>query len=165
MRADVWIRLAGVTLAFSAAVLVGAGLGAIRLEPIPDPAPTRFELDSIPVPTPRPTFDLNILQAVARNPFRPDRVRAQGRYNDLVRSRSEEPGVPQAVQLVGLASGGRRNLALIVSENEPPRLRAVGDSIGGYRVARIGAGTVVLQGSGADLTLQLSTPLQRTASP
>jgi hypothetical protein len=162
-------RIALAAAALSAALCGTAVADARRL----DPLPRRAEPEAMaPMPriAPRPgdAAGVQVLAAVSRDPFRPDRRRPPGRY----RLPGEElpaaapaytppaytPPPPtyafRALGTVILPDGS--GLAAVAGQGGEGRVLRVGQSIEGFRVVRVAPGVVTLEGN--DTTLVLRTP-------
>lgn len=161
------VRLA----AFGCLLVSGAGLfvliGALSLAPLPEPP---FSTVAPPTPAAPVRVDLQedalqVIQAVALNPFRPDRQRAEGRYGHRQETTETYGEVLPQMRLTGIALGGRRSLALIVADGQATRLTGVGDTIGPYRIARIDSNIVWLAGSETEFALHLPDPTKFRGKP
>jgi hypothetical protein len=110
--------------------------------------------------------DAQILSAVARDPFRPDRRRPPGRY----RLPGQEPPPeapperydytpPPAAPLFGLLGTvvlpGGRGLAALSGQGGVSRIVRVGETMDGFRVVRVTSGAATL--TDGDTTIVLTT--------
>jgi hypothetical protein len=162
-------RAALAVLAASVVVCASAARGAGRVAPLPErPAPrTAPAMPDVQARTPAAS-DAQILRAVSRDPFRPDRRRPPGRY----RMPGAEPVIddtptfdytftPPAAAVprltltgtVVLANG--TGLAAVAGPGGESRLMRAGDEMDGFRVVRVTNGSVTL--SNGDTTLVLKT--------
>lgn len=142
------------------------GLQAARLSPLPDPGPrpprSSLEAPALAVspsdagpPTPA------ILAAIHRNPMRPDRRRADGRYGTrTIPEQATEAAPPRPVpafRVVGVVrSPGGRDLAAIAWDRSPSQLVRLGEEVQGFRLNRVAADSVYL--AREDTALGLPAP-------
>ncbi|HEY0151359.1 MAG TPA: hypothetical protein VGB92_05135 [Longimicrobium sp.] len=155
-------------LVASASLCVSEAAGARRLEPLPT-----YARAAKPVPMPRVTqrgggSDAAVLAAVSRDPFRADRRRSPTRLTvgtpiQAPAAEYVEPGAgpsPAAsFRLLGTVALPGGGLAVVAGVDGQGRVLRVGQSLGGYRLVRVGPGTATL--TGADTTVVLRT----TATP
>ena len=160
-------RAALAALAASMLLCALALAGARRVAALPEAADPR-------PPAPMPAVaaraeaasDAQILSAVARDPFRPDRRRPPGRYRPPGEAPAPEaqasydftppPAPLPALSLVGtvvLADG--RGLAALAGQGGESRIVRVGEEMDGFRVVRVTSGTATL--SNGDTTIVLRT--------
>jgi hypothetical protein len=162
-------RAALAVLAASALVCASAANGARRIAPVPErPAPR--EAAAMPQVEARAATasDAQILRAVSRDPFRPDRRRPPGRYRmpgaepaiddtpQFDYSMSPPPAAVPALTLVGtvvLADGA--GLAALSAQGGESRVVRVGEQMDGFRVVRVTNGSATL--TNGDTTLVLKT--------
>jgi|GEM_PF-2380993 len=116
-----------------------------------------------------------VRETVSRNPFRPERARAAGRYR---LPGTEAPAVPDAApvfeapppppmrpplpdfRLVGTVSlEGGRGLAAIQVSGAPPRVVNVGDSLAGFRLESVTPTEARLRGQDTTLVIRSSSPV------
>ena len=159
-------RIALAAAAVSAALCGTAVADARRLDPLPRRAEPEA-MEAMPQIAARPgdAAGVQVLAAVSRDPFRPDRRRPPGRYR--LPGEAPPPG-PQptydytpppaapALSLVGtvvLADG--RGLAALAGEGGESRVVRVGEEMAGFRVVRVTSGTATL--SNGDTTIVLRT--------
>lgn len=160
-------RIALGALAASILLCALAFAGARRVAALPDPPDPR------PAPTmpdvaarPEAASDAQILSAVARDPFRPDRRRPPGRYRlpgdapppeaQPTYDYTPPPPAPPTLSLVGtvvLEDG--RGLAALAGQGGESRVVRVGEEMDGFRVVRVTSGTATL--SNGDTTIVLRT--------
>lgn len=159
-------RAAAAALAGAALLCVLAFLGARRVEPLPA-APAARRTAEMPVVAARKpaASDAQILAAVARDPFRPDRKRPPGRYRmpgeapppqEQPANAFVPPPPPPALRLTGtvvLADG--RGLAALAGQSGESRIVRVGEEMDGFRVVRVTNGSATI--SNGDTTLVLKT--------
>jgi hypothetical protein len=162
-------RAALAVLAASALVCASAANGARRIAPAPErPAPRAVaEMPAVEARV-STASDAQILRAVSRDPFRPDRRRPPGRY----RMPGAEPAIDDtptfdysftppprpapALTLVGtviLADGA--GLAAVAGQGGDSRVLRVGEQMDGFRVVRVTNGSATL--TNGDTTLVLKT--------
>jgi hypothetical protein len=161
-------RVALAALGLSALVLVREIVHALRLEPLPtNSAPA--EVFQIPdLDQPRAFDGAALVAAVGRNPFRPERVAALGRYRMPGESPAEWPSAyasaatrPSAdrtpfVELQGVVTLARgEGLAALSVPGGATRVVRVGQTFEGFRLTRVSAGSVTMVGSDTTLTLRL----------
>jgi hypothetical protein len=156
-------RIALGALAGAALLLFSAYAEARRVEPLP-PRPAARRAAAMPEGRPRAAAgsDAAILAAVARDPFRPERTRAAGRYRmpgEAVPSVPMAPVAPPApvwnLRLLGtvvLPGGG---LAAIAGQTGESRVVRVGQEIDGFRLVRVTPGKARLEGNDTTLTLEM----------
>lgn len=160
-------RVAVGALAASILLCAVAFAGARRVAALPE-SPDPRAAPSMPEVAARPAgaSDAQILSAVARDPFRPDRRRPPGRYRLPGEAPPAEPQPsydytpppppPPALSLVGtvvLADG--RGLAALAGQGGESRVLRVGEEMDGFRVVRVTSGTATL--SNGDTTIVLRT--------
>jgi hypothetical protein len=156
------VALAALVLALSS--LVGALVGALRLQP-QSPIPTSIATKEMPViPEPEPVGRSTVLTAVQRHPFRTERSRPPDRYRMPGEAWVPVYAAPAAgQQLVGLqlqgvvTLPGGGGIAALWAPGRPARSVRIGQSYEGYRLVRIEKGAVIMVGSDATLTLRLWT--------
>jgi len=158
-------RAALAGLAASALLCAAAALGARRVEPLPAAvAPARGAAMPRVAARRAAASDAQILAAVARDPFRPDRRRPPGRYRlpgdppppEAQPAPYAAVAAPPELTLLGtvvLANG--RGLAALAGQGGESRVVRVGEEMDGFRVVRVGNGTASL--SNGDTTLVLKT--------
>lgn len=160
-------RAALAVTAVSALLCLSAWTGARRLAELPDEgvAVAPEAMPQVAARTPDAT-DAQILRAVARDPFRPDRRRPPGRYRMPGEPAPAEPQpvfdyaaaapiVPAFTLLGTVDLGGGRGMAAMGGQGGESRIVRVGEEIDGFRVVRVGPGTATL--SNGDTTLVLKT--------
>jgi hypothetical protein len=163
-------RIALAAAAISAALCGTAVADARRLDPLPRRAEPEA-MEAMPQIAARPgdPSGVQVLAAVARDPFRPDRRRPPGRYR-LPGEAMPAPPMPaytppvytapertyafRALGTVILPDGS--GLAAVAGQSGEGRVLKVGQSIEGFRVVRVAPGVVTLEGN--DTTLVLRTP-------
>lgn len=153
-------------LGASAVLCASAAAGARRVAPLPAagaPEPPA----AMPAPAPRQAAasDAQILSAVARDPFRPDRRRPAGRYRlpgdepppeETPAYTYAPPPQPPAFTLLGtVVLGDGRGLAALAGQGGQSRIVRVGEVMDGFRVVRVASGAATL--SNGDTTLVLKT--------
>jgi hypothetical protein len=141
---------------------------AWRLEPLPTAAePAAMAAMPEVQPADAARDDAAVLVAVARDPFRPDRRHAPGRYRlpgevavaaPLASAPAYAPPTPpaalRALGTIVLPDG--RGLAAVAGASGRGRVLRVGQTIDGFQLVRVAPGEVTLRG--ADTTLVLRTP-------
>lgn len=159
-------RAALAVAAVSALLCLSAWNGARRLAELPDEgvAVAPEAMPQVAARTPDAT-DAQILRAVARDPFRPDRRRPPGRYRmpgepapvepQPVFDYAAAPAVPAFTLLGTVDLGGGRGMAAMGGQGGESRIVRVGEEIEGFRMVRVGPGTATL--SNGDTTLVLKT--------
>jgi hypothetical protein len=160
-------RAALAVAAASALLCLSAWSGARRLAPLPEEgaAVPAEAMPQVAARTPDAS-DAQILRAVARDPFRPDRRRPPGRYRMPGEAAPPEPQpvfdygeaapILPAFTLLGTVDlGGGRGMAALGGAGGDSRIVRVGEEIEGFRVLRVGNGTATL--SNGDTTLVLKT--------
>lgn len=178
---NVAATLALVALIGASSAAARAGLAVRNVAPFAAPADAR----TAPAPSavsaplsgagaPKPTQGellRRLSRATSRNPFRPDRSRAPGRYGVAAPSRGPEydapaPHPPMPAQpplrLLGVAAlGGGAGIATLGLHGHPPRLVRVGEQIEGHRLLSVAPGEARLQGPDSITVLRLD----RTGPP
>lgn len=152
----------GMSILVCALAFAGARrVAALPASPDPRPAPAMPDVAA----RPEGASDAQILSAVARDPFRPDRRRPPGRYRLPGEALPTEPQrtydytpppaapVMRLVGTVVLADG--RGLAALAGEGGESRVVRVGEEMGGFRVLRVTSGTATL--TDGDTTIVLRT--------
>lgn len=168
-RFDGWTaenRAALAVLAASALLLGSAVYGARRIAPAPEAGEARALAQMPDVAARAPASETQILRAVARDPFRPDRRRPPGRY----RMPGTEPppsapstdfgysppvAAPVFTLLGTVVLGDGRGMAALAGLGGESRIVRVGEEMDGFRVVRVGNGTATL--TNGDTTLVLET--------
>jgi hypothetical protein len=157
------VALAG--LAGAGLLAAAAVIGAIRLAPLPTAATDDGMVAVRRAATVRPAADsaripeVLVLSAVSRDPFRPDRQRPSERY--LLPSERRPAMLLQRpvlqVRLIGTVMGPGGGAAALQQPGRAPRMLEVGDSIDGYRLLRVEAGSAALQGPDTTITVRVDS--------
>ena len=178
---DAGTMLGAVALAGGVLVLGVTLSRALRPEPAPPPenqgAAATIALAEpqrqVSRPTPsEPLSSRMILPAVNRAPFDPERQAPRQRYQ-LPGQQEEEmvaeeppvelPPVP-ALRVLGTIAGAEGGIAVIQAEGESPQVVAVGEVIGGYRVASVEEKAVVVSLRDWQISLALEEGTPATAA-
>ena len=178
---DAGTMLGAVALAGGVLVLGVTLSRALRPEPAPPfenqgaaatiaPAEPQRQV-SRPTPS-EPLSSRMILPAVNRAPFDPERQAPRQRYQ-LPGQQEEEmvaeeppvelPPVP-ALRVLGTIAGAEGGIAVIQAEGESPQVVAVGEVIGGYRVASVEEKAVVVSLRDWQISLALEEGTPATAA-
>lgn len=157
-------------LALAAAVAwaLVVGVNAVLLEPLPVASSAEMAAPAYPRSRAEAAASAQaILTAVHRNPMRPDRQRAEGRYGQARApeiAEAERPGPIPDFHVVGIVrrrSGA--DLAAIGRGRSPSELVRVGGEIEGFTLNRIGADSIFLARADTAIGLPLPGPGYRTA--
>lgn len=142
------------------------GLQAARLSPLPEPgprAPGSALADTALITSPRDAGPATpaILAAIHRNPMRPDRRRADGRYGARATPEQAAPAEPRrpvpAFRVVGVVRHpGGRDLAAIAWDRAPSQLVRLGEEVQGFRLNRVADDSVYL--AREDTAVSLAAP-------
>ncbi len=155
-------RLALAALAASAALAALAMDGARRVAPLPE-APAAPAAAAMPHPAPlrRDTAEDEVLAAVARDPFRPDRSRPAGRYRmpgePVVRVPAGPLAPPPPVyvfRLLGTVVLPEGGLAALADQRGESRIVRGGQEVDGFRLVRVSPGSATLAGTDTTLVLR-----------
>lgn len=164
-------RLALGILALAMIFAVVAGLQAWRLRPLPDATRSEIALAAAPERAPRGgVANTIVLEAVARDPFRPDRTRPAHRYQlpgerETTAKNRLSPAVSR-MRLVGTARlSGDVGLAAIEIPGQPARVMRVGETVEGLTLISVARGSATFAGADTTLTLGLPGALARRQTP
>ncbi len=118
----------------------------------PAPAPLRL-------PSEGPVSRAEVTYAVEHDPFQPDRerpapFRLPGEF--VAEATSAERTPPPEFRMTGVIGMGDGGLALIEMDGMTPRVVAIGESLLGYRLERVGATSATLTGHNETIELQLA---------
>lgn len=104
-----------------------------------------------------------VMLAVENDPFRPERQRPSERYRLPGEEIPQEAPPPQApppppLRVLATAVMPTGGLALVRVQESVNRVINVGETVSGYRLATVGAGTATLEGSAGLITLRVDEP-------
>lgn len=162
-RWERWSRLAlagAVVAGVGTIVVAGVALRPIRL---PDAVPPEARSPlQVPDAAVRGASDRGVLVAVARAPFRPDRRPPAVRYQLPSQRRPAEPTrLPSPFlgsRLVGTVLQPSGGLAMLDVPGRGSRVMAVGDSVAGFRLVKVGRGSAAFAGPDSLVTLYVPGP-------
>ncbi|MGD8277654.1 MAG: hypothetical protein PVH00_06490 [Gemmatimonadota bacterium] len=155
------LALAGAVfaVALQRAFTLERGAAAVQADAVPAPDP---ETMSAPAPLRTPSqavvSQAEIAYAVEHDPFQPDRERPEPfRLPDEIvpAATPSERTPPPEFRMTGIVGLGDGGLALIETDGMTPRVLAVGESLLGYRLERVGATSATLAGHDEAIELHL----------